>query len=321
MKEFLSKFFAKREIFYMTSFFVAIRRLFVVTTFKGFTAYIMVAVEMMMALFFGYPVHPQGLSLDMSKFELVWADEFDGTELDRTKWRGHFFDLDSETPAMRRGGYWVDDMIEVTDGNLTIHTKYLEDGVNNGKAGYYSSGIETIYEQKFGYFETRCILPPGEDIWSAFWMYCAGVGEIGNGGRDGAEIDIFEAPFYADKKNNCVYMNVHYDGYGEHHKSENLGKFYVPDPYTTYNTYGLEWNEDEYIFYINGIEAARTDFGGTSLVPEPMLLTVEVGGTHENGVLYPSEEVVNSKINKEVLPSKFIVDYVRSYQYKDGIAH
>ena len=50
------------------------------------------------------------------------------------------------------------------------------------------------------------------------------------------------------------------------------------NPYEEFNTYALEWSDDEYIIYVNGIEAGRSDFGGISQDEEWLLLSVEVGG-------------------------------------------
>ena len=84
------------------------------------------------------------------------------------------------------------------------------------------------------------------------------------------------------------------------------------NPYEKFNTYGLEWNEKEYIFYVNGIKTGRSSFGGASMVPEFLILSVEVGeenaisgASWAEGVLAPGCETTD-----------FIVDYVRAYQYK-----
>lgn len=134
-------------------------------------------------------------------------------------------------------------------------------------------------------------------------------------GKDGAEIDIFESPYYHKKgiRHNCVESNVHFDGYGEDLTSGKVGFFLAQNPYDEFNTYGLEWNENEYIFYINGKETARTSFGGPSQVPEYMILSVEIGGS--NGIPDPKSWAGNMNEN-DCLPSDFVVDYVRAYQYK-----
>ena len=96
--------------------------------------------------------------IDLNDFELVWADEFDGDNLDRTKWSTQ------DTTELRRGGYWNGEMVEVQDGNLTIYSKYLENGIEGENVpGWYTAQISTrdLYEQTYGYFEVRCILPKG----------------------------------------------------------------------------------------------------------------------------------------------------------------
>ena len=53
---------------------------------------------------------------------------------------------------------------------------------------------------------------------------------------------------------NSVTQTIHCNGWDddvENIDSRTLGKFKVGnDIYNEYNTYGLEWTEDEYIFYI-----------------------------------------------------------------------
>ena len=249
------------------------------------------------------------------KLAPVWADEFDGDTLDATKWKGH--SCNAEEASVRRGSYWNTKTAFVKDGNLHIPVTYYPEGLDgNGKPGWYTCGIDTkgLYEQKYGYFEVRCILPRGSGIWAAFWMLCDGMGNVDGSGRDGAEIDVFEAPFSAGKWDRMVSSNIHIDGYGEAHQSVNVCKAYhlLNDPYREFNTYGLEWNEKGYTFYINGVKTGRSDFGGASAVPEYLILSVEVGG--ENAV--PGESWAEGVLSDGDTPTDFIVDYVRAYQYK-----
>ena len=249
------------------------------------------------------------------KFELVWSDEFDGDSLDFSKWRGH--GCSSDAASVRRGSYWHTDMAEVRDGELHIKTAYYPEGYNgNGKPGWYTCGIETngLYEQKYGYFEVRCILPAGTGLWAAFWMLTDGMSNVDGGGTDGAEIDIFESPFYGRSPQRKVSSNIHIDGYGEALKSTNVCEPLIlfNNPYEEFNTYGLEWNEDGYTFYINGIKTGSSDFGGASRVPEYMILSVEVGG--QNAV--PADSWAGAALADGSEPTDFVVDYVRAYQYK-----
>ena len=211
----------RRELFYLTSAINAFISFFSLDGIAKKAAALVIMLEMTGALLFGLPVTPRGQALDLTKFQLKYSDEFDGTSLDETKWEGHGFDLNADTPHIRKGSVWAKEMLSVADGCLKITTAYSE-GLHNGPAGYYNCGIQTRYTQRYGYYECRCILPKGEGIWAAFWLVCPSVGSVGNGGTDGAELDIFESPFYADCINNKVYMNIHYDGYGGDHTYEGV---------------------------------------------------------------------------------------------------
>lgn len=274
--------------------------------FTKLFSWLLIALNFILNLL-GIPMLPNPCkTVDMSQFELVWSDEFDGTALDLNTWAGHYFWGD--TPAKRRDGYWHLDMCKVKDGFLHIETAYKPEGMKGGPSGWYSCGIDTSasYEQTYGYFEARCQLPKGGGLWSAFWMFCGGVVNTAGEGEDGTEIDIFESPYYKKLFKNTVAYNLHYNGYDEAHKMMGAEKFFVDKPYDSFHTYGLEWNENEYIFYIDGKECGRTNYGGVSKVPEWLILSVETvndGWTKD----------INETTGK---PTDFIVDYVRAYQYK-----
>ncbi len=273
-----------------------------------FIAIVVIIGQLIGAAFADGAVTPYGPKVDMDKFELAWADEFDGESVDWNNWAGHY--TYGDAASIRRGGYFQRDMAFIRDGNLVIRTDYKDPGLGGGEPGYYSYGMDTRdrYEQLYGYFEVRCILPKGRDLWAAFWLINDGTFQEDGSGADGAEIDIFESPNWGDeKKHDAVSHCIHFDGYGEAHQSEFQGNFYAVNPYEEYNTYGLEWNKDEYIFYINGVETARTSFG-VSQNPEILILSTEVNG--ENAV--PSEAIKNNT----TYPADYVVDYVRAYTYK-----
>ncbi len=265
---------------------------------------------------FGLPQYASIETIDMSKFNEtpIFADEFDGDTLDRTKWNEHY-----APGGVRRGSYWDIDMASVCDGNLIIKTEYIEDGLNGKPGGWYTAGIDTskTFNGTYGYYECRCIMPEGYGQWSAFWLYTNSVGSIDGTGIDGAEIDVMESAYWGDKflKNSTIHT-IHYDGYAEEHRSKNDGNWRIEgDPYNEFHTYGVEWNEDGYTFYIDGRKTSETDFGGASQVPEYLLLSVELAG--QNAV--PKEEnfaTGSIEDNGRDFTSQFVVDYVRVYSYK-----
>ncbi len=258
------------------------------------------------------PCYPMGQKLDTDKFVITFEEEFEG-ELDRSVWSGHY--QYGTTTEARKGSYWNQYLAETKDGKLVIPVTYLPDGMGGKGAGWYSAGIDTdgdspnSFSQKFGYFECRCILPKGADIWSAFWLMNEGVYNEDGSGRDGTEIDIFESNCYEHLLPNAITSNLHFDGYNEAHQAMGAAKFLIKnDPYEEFNTYGLEWNENEYIFYINGVETFRTSYGSVSQNEEYLILSVEMRG--ENGI--PSD-----RENAPAEDAFFIVDYVKVYQYKN----
>ncbi|MBE6820921.1 MAG: glycoside hydrolase family 16 protein [Ruminococcaceae bacterium] len=258
------------------------------------------------------PCFPMGEKLDLEKFEIMFSEDFSG-ELDRSVWSGHY--QYGNTTEARKGSYWNQYLAQTKDGNLVIPVVYLEEGMGGKGAGWYTAGIDTDsdakngFSQKFGYFECRCILPKGADIWSAFWLMNDGVYNADGSGKDGTEIDIFESDGYEKLFKYNVSSNLHFDGYGDAHQKLGATRFLLKNnPYEEFNTYGLEWNENEYIFYINGVETFRTSFGGVSQNEEYVILSVEMRG--ENGI--PSE-----RENAPAEGAEFIVDYVKVYQYKD----
>lgn len=273
----------------------------------------------------GFGLNPTKRVVNLDGYELVWQDEFNGTELDRSKWNDSQNVDTIHWGAVRKGGYWHKDMISVSDGNLHIRTKYLDKEAAFGyggdyKQGWYSGYVTTCQSNPqdetnpdsflYGYYETRCILPKGQGLRAAFWMMNGGVYNVDGSGRDGTEIDIFEGFGYEHGQKmtaDCVCVNLHWDGYEDAHQNYHVGNFYAENSYTQYNTYGVKWTPDEYIFYINGHECARTDKGGVSQNPESLILSVEVAG--ENGIASGKGDITKNSGDVD-----FIVDYVRVYQ-------
>lgn len=279
--------------------------------------------------------------LESEGYEIVFEDDFEGDSIDYTKWKTGY-----KSPS-RRAAYYEDssDTLFVSDGKLTIRTLY-KDG-QFGK-GWYTSWVETAtkdssasvvrsedytgFSSKYGYFEVRCIAPPCRGIWSAFWlMPDEGTGmsenDVPGTGADGVEIDVMESPWMSlstDKESNMHVL--HGDGYNAT-KSDKSPLYHVPDMYTQFHTYGVLWDEEEYVFYIDGAETWRTKHSvdgvtlGVAEVKEYMILSVEVAGyTAEDGTLIAGKNEDGSdywcgdpSVNDKDKYYDFVIDYVRVY--------
>ena len=314
--QFLTDFFATRQLTAAGEILPMLEKLvkaFTEFDFRKVAALFVTICQLFGSFVFDTPVTPYKDTIDMSRFELVWEDEFDNG-FDTTKWQGHYVYGANDTQP-RDTAYWNRDQVSFTDdGYMKITVEYKEDGPAG--PNYYSYGMETNpnkrydkgyegYEQTYGYFEISCILPEGKGINPAFWLLTDGMWDDNtDGGISGAEVDVLETNTKYDPLDptfNSVYHTIHVDSYEEEHKSEIAGLFYANNPYEEFNTYGVEWNSEEYIFYINGVETARTSFGGVCEVPLYLIISV---GVDENIV------------DNEFLPTSMVVDYVRCYQYK-----
>jgi len=249
-----------------------------------------------------WPWRHKGAALDLTGYTLAFEDTFAGGSLDETVWQSH-------GQGQRRGGYWDRGQAWVEDGKLKIRTQYRQDGPHG--PGYYSWGAQTAFERACGYFEARCILPAAQGLWAAFWLTRSGV-RRGVPGAQAAELDVVESPLWKRHgKKGLVSQNIHYNGYSLGHRMRNAAVARANNPYREFNTYGLKWTPDEYIFYVNGVETGRSRFGGVCRGPLYMLLSVEVDGVGGIPCAGWSGKITNSKARD--LPVDFIVDYVRVY--------
>lgn len=268
---------------------------------KKIIASFLAIIELCGVTIFDMPSTPRGPELNLSGYSLVFEDEFEGTALNTDVWeyRGN---------GPRRGGFNAESQVKVENGKMIMTGDYQTDGTYG--EGWYTGMIKLKQRYCKGYFEIRCIVNEDPGFWSAFWIQADHPYEAkySKGGIGGAEIDIMESTDTAVKLNkNSVIQTIHcagVDGVQEGFQSERLGAFYGDDIYNKYNTYGLEWTDEEYIFYINGVETRRSKFGnGVSDVLEDVIVSLEI----------PDGEKL-ALLDKDTYHTEFIVDYVRIYQ-------
>jgi pectate lyase len=223
------------------------------------------------------------------RWKLIWHDEFDGTTLDESKW-------ECPPDAPRRDGWWVRRAVEL-DGKGHLVMRCLEE---DGK--YLTGCVRTRgkFEHAFGYYAARIRLQRQPGHWPAFWLMGSGVNRVGDEGRDGTEIDIMEKPWLDDR----VHHALHWDGYGEHHKSA-AHTPRVPGVMEGFHVFSLLWTPEGYVFYVDGRETWRTRAGGVCQVPLFIKISDEVGKWAGD-------------ITTAQLPDEFLVDYVRVYDLVDA---
>ncbi|MGN0173560.1 MAG: family 16 glycosylhydrolase [Acutalibacteraceae bacterium] len=253
--------------------------------------------------------HPKTREINGRKYIRTFYDDFEGTELDTTKW--------SYCPEWDRqdgGCQWSDSMTSL-DGNGNLKLTCAMGVDSNGDTKPLCGAIRSrgLFEQKYGYFEIRTKLQSTTGFWSAFWLMPDNIlGEGITGGIDGSEIDIFEAySCTVDKK--AVNHAVHFDGYSANHRSQGSSvDSLVYDG--EYHTFALEWDETSYVFYIDGSETYRI-IGGETLDSKGDPIDISQVETYLKITLEAGSWA--GSIDETQLPDSILVDYVRVYQRAD----
>ena len=210
---------------------------------------------------------------------------------------------------------WVNDVAAML--RMTNHDQehYSSATVNNevfcknvlfvtGPEGVYSGAVRTLgqYTHGFGYYEIRCKLPDTEGMWHAFWMMCGDVYSVENGSTDGIEIDVFE---YLPARDaiNCA---LHWDGYDEAHQNAHQRFENVGCADGEFHTFGMNWDESGYTFYIDGKKVWTSTGDGICKQEGYLKISTEYGEWGNwVGTLDPDFQGVD-----------WVIDYVRIYDKK-----
>jgi beta-glucanase (GH16 family) len=235
------------------------------------------------------------------KYELDWADEFEGTTLKVANWTpeiGYNIGGNAEQENYQAAN------IAVADGHLQITAKKQQIGVS----GYTSGRINSFNKKDFTYgkIEARMKLPRGQGLWPAFWMLGSNMrargGQPGVGWPACGEIDIMEAI------NTEIWTSAaaHWAKPDGTHTSSGNKINTTPGEY---HVYSVIWTKETIKWYIddkfyNGLWI-KDGKGSTSEfhLPFNIIFNVAVGGT------WPGQVIDDTK-----LPAVMLVDYVRVYK-------
>ncbi|UOB17978.1 glycoside hydrolase family 16 protein [Abyssalbus ytuae] len=244
-----------------------------------------------------------------TEWKLIFEDNFEGPENSKPN-QNYWESLEYNRRPNENGpdGWWDNDDVYLDgQGNLIIRVRTIDNKNNDNDSHDFSTGMirsRGKFEQKFGKFEISCKLPEKSGWWVAFWLYADGVDTIDGSGEDGTEIDIMEGFGWT----NLINHALHFDAYGAEHQSVDK-QVTVDGIREGFHIFSLEWNEEEYIFYIDNEESWRTSFGGVSKVPSYIKVSGEISTLDWATGAYWA-----NSINSEDYPDYFIIDYVKTYQ-------
>ena len=246
-------------------------------------------------------------------WQMVWEDEFDGDEIDFTKWdyrpdmlrdKGYVNYWDKSTMFVDGKGNLIS---RATPGKKTIWDYSTKQ--NKEVDAYLSGAISTkgLFESTYGYYEAKVKLHHQTGMWGAFWLICGDMdtdAPADNSSVNGCEIDVFESLY----NYGGVTQNMHWDGFrGNTVSLPSNGYVTYIDTYDDqYHTFALSWTPNEYVFLVDGIVTRRTKAAGICNQPGYMIISTECGTWAGKWVLDEGES------------SDMLVDYVRVYQSDTG---
>jgi beta-glucanase (GH16 family) len=275
-----------------------------------------------------------------ARWKLVWSDEFDGKEIDKTKWDfdtgNGFYNYDANQWISGWGNgelqYYTREPDNAFVKNGMLHIRALKESLHG--CGYTSARLKTrkkdgspLFSQMYGRFEFRAKLPTGRGVWPALWMLPQD--EKYGGWPCSGEIDVMEARGQEPTK---VLGTLHFGSRWPAHT--HISKEYVLPKGTTvadFHVYAVEWEPGEIRWYLDGRQYAAQSFWWSSgkvdgskgakptkeseLYPWPapfnqrfyLVMNLAVGG---NFVGKPDKTTV--------FPAEMVVDYVRVYDKVGG---
>lgn len=285
-----------------------------------------------------------------SGYKLTFSDEFNGNQLDTTKWGYQYGCFD---PAQRSQVNYTDspENVSVRDGYLNLTARYSPtktkwDGTQiprtckDGSTTYdapFTSGMITT-KTKDGkvlyaapgtgfYAEARIKLPTARSSWSSFWATGTKGGWPGNG-----EIDVFESKGYDPS---FLMSNIHTPRAGNPKKTQQHQGMMHGDTATSqseFHTYGVLKTSDAIEFYFDGQLTHRVKMqdmkGASNPFADPennmvLKLNQMVGGSylakHDNWsdkTYVDATKFADDYKSADGAASTMYVDYVRVYEPK-----
>ena len=256
----------------------------------------------------GLPLLLLPLALVSAEWREVWRDDFNGNELDWTKWaveeNGH------------GGGngelqYYLDrpNNLRVENGHLIIEARHEKLNMAGVLKDYSSARIRTKRRADwlYGRFEMSAKLPAGKGLWPAFWMLPSD--EKYGGWAASGEIDIME---FKGHEPDQVHGTLHFGAPWPKNLFKGQSYRLTKGDFTEgFHLFAVEWEAGVMRWFVDGVRYQEQKQWSAAGVPFPapfdqkfhLVLNLAVGGGF-GGPVGP----------ETVFPAQFVVDYVRVLQ-------
>ena len=236
---------------------------------------------------------------------LIWSDEFNGTEIDESKWG---YDIGTGDWGWGNGEaqYYTNNANNsfIENGSLVIQALLQ----NYGGANYTSARMVTRDQGDwtYGRFVIRAKIPTGVGTWPAIWMLPTDW--VYGGWPYSGEIDIME---HVGFNPGNIVATAHCEIYNWWNGiPPQSGELMVNDFNTEFHDYIIEWEENSIKWYVDDTHyfTYSNNNQGSAYWPFDqdfhLLLNIAIGGTWGG----------QQGIDDSIFPVRLEVDYVRVYE-------
>jgi len=252
-----------------------------------------------------------------SNWEMLWSDEFDGEDLDLSKWnklswRPGWVNNELQAYTERDTNIFLESGFLVLQGLIDPGFSGTDYNGNDYNADYTSGRVNTDgkFSTTYGRFDIRAKLPKGKGSWPAIWMLGESINSIG--WPDCGEIDIMEHVGYDE---GMIHGSIHTEEYNHMYNTQRSGSKYIENVTSTFHVYSLEWSpfylryliDDEPFFFVyNDSKGDNSKWPFDD--PHYIILNLAIGGDW-GGV---------QGISTSEFPMRMMVDYVRVFKQSNS---
>jgi beta-glucanase (GH16 family) len=221
---------------------------------------------------------------------LVFDDEFDGTQVDQSKW--------NTSNWKARSGFYDPGNVLVQNGMLRLRAS----------AANRSGMAQTLgkFQATYGRVDAAIRLPRGQGFWPAFWLKTAAVPLITN-----PEIDVLEN-WETDRPDDLndpytISQNYHWADANGQAQSDHSWVRGSTDYTAGFHRFSVDWRPGLIRWFIDGVETKQVKGPMVSRVPMFVVFSLQIGHADWLG----SDFEVGPTTP---FPSYMDVDYIRVYQ-------
>ncbi|NLF93507.1 MAG: glycoside hydrolase family 16 protein [Oligosphaeraceae bacterium] len=257
---------------------------------------------------------PSRLPADKN-WRLIWNDEFDGTELDTSKWGFRLNFWGQPFPAFTTEGVVLDGqshlqlhVVKKGDQYCSPHlqTASLTYDLPKDTGAFWPFGRfqKPKFLHKYGFYEIRCRLNRQAGWWTAFWLQSPAIGAHPDPRQCGVECDIMESQEFATRRE--IRCGNIWNGYGHDCTNPGHARFILGETPGDWHRFAVDWSRNGYVFYADD-QIVHRETAAVSDVEQFILVSTECMGYRRN------PPVPDPRLQAIVLPEYFEVDYVRVF--------